>query len=467
MALSSFLAGIVVGVAVSFFALPLWRTASSLALGRKAYLIAAGCAASFALVAVTIYLTIGSRHSLQHAAMNGAAASTASTASGTGDMRSSATAKSMQDAVAGLEARLARDGGSPADWSLLAQAYEFMGRPDDAQRARAKAGIAAPGQGTSGRAPSGPTVWQMSAGALSAAAAAADKPGSGTSSPQAVKAAEAAPAGVSSADLERRVATAPRDAQAWLALADLRRGERDYAGARRAYAKVVELRAMSAQSWADYADVLGSLAGGALGGEAGRAIDSALALDPSNAKALWLKASQANEQHHYLEALNWWNKLRSVLPPDSPDARMVDANIAEARSLAGQSPAAPAATLPLADTTTPAEVSGTVNLDKRFSDRVQSDATLFIYAKAADSPGPPLAVLRTTVGAWPVSFRLDDSMAMMPSRRLSQFDRVVVEARISRSGQATPASGDLYVTSPVLHPSPGTRLALVINREIG
>jgi cytochrome c-type biogenesis protein CcmH len=108
-----------------------------------------------------------------------------------------------------------------------------------------------------------------------------------------------------------------------------------------------------------------------------------------------------------------------------------------------------------------------VSLDTRFAQRVQPDATLFIYAKAADSPGPPLAIVRATVGTWPVKFRLDDSTAMMPSRRLSQFDRVVIEARISRSGQATPAAGDLYVTSQVLRPATGTRLALVINREIG
>lgn len=43
----------------------------------------------------------------------------------------------------------------------------------------------------------------------------------------------------------------------------------------------------------------------------------------------------------------------------------------------------------------------------------------------------------------------------------------MIEARISRSGQATPSSGDLYVTSPVLHPDSGKKLALVINREIG
>jgi cytochrome c-type biogenesis protein CcmH len=464
MALFSFIAGILVGVAASSSALPLWRTASALVRGRRVYLLAAGVVASFALVAATMYLTIGSRHSLQRPAMPGTASTAAGAAGAANDARSSGPAKSMQEAVAGLEARLARDGGSPADWSLLAQSYDFMGRPDDARRVRAKAGVAGGGAGSA--AAPGPAVWQMSAGALSAAAAAADKPASGAPSLEA-GATDKAPPPASAADLERRVAANPRDAQAWLALADMRRAERDYAGARSAYLKVAELHGMSAQSWADYADVLGSLAGGSLAGEAGRAIDSALALDAANPKALWLKASQAHEQHRYAEALTWWKKLRAVVPAGSADARMVDANIAEAGSLAGQpaSPAAPAA--PVADTSAPAEVSGTVNLDQRFSDRVHSDATLFIYAKAADSPGPPLAVLRTAVGAWPVNFRLDDSMAMIPSRRLSQFDRVVIEARISRSGQATPASGDLYVTSPVLHPAPSTRLALVINREIG
>jgi cytochrome c-type biogenesis protein CcmH len=257
--------------------------------------------------------------------------------------------------------------------------------------------------------------------------------------------------------------------QSWLALADLRRAQHDNPAARDALAKVVALKGMTAQSWADYADVLASLTGGSLTGAAGSAIDSALALDPSNTKALWLKASQAHEQRHFADALTWWKRLRSTLPPDSPDARIIDGNIAEDTSLAGLAPgsASPAsAAAPLAAASA-AEVSGTVSIDSRLADRVQHDATLFIYAKAADSPGPPLAVLRTTAAAWPVSFHLDDSMAMIPSRRLSQFDKVVVEARISRSGQATPSSGDLYVTSPVLHPAAGKKLALVINREIG
>jgi cytochrome c-type biogenesis protein CcmH len=440
-----FIAGVATGVIVTLLAI-VWRAARPF---RRRHLLIAALGVGFAAAAGVIYLAIGA-----HA--NRMAPTAAATASGT-DAATSPPARSMELEVSALEARLARTGGSDADWTLLAQSYDFLGRPEDARRARAH--IAA-----SGATP----VSQMSAATLTAAAAAS---ATAVSPAPPTVASHAEPGDGSNsqlAELERRVGAHPDDANTWLTLAELRRQRHDYAGAGAAYRRLVELRAMSAQSWADYADVLGSLAGGSLTGEAGHAIDKALALDATNSKALWLKASQAHEQRHYAQALAWWQKLRALLPADSEDAKAVDANIAEASELAGQATATAATgTGASASAAAGVEVSGTVSLDKRFSDRVQSDATLFIYAKAADSPGPPLAVLRTTVGSWPVSFRLDDSMAMIPSRRLSQFERVVIEARISRSGQATPAAGDLYVTSPVLHPLPGTRLVLVIDREIG
>jgi cytochrome c-type biogenesis protein CcmH len=440
-----------VGVAASLVAIPLWRSALTLARGRMRYGLAGAFVATFACAAAIIYIAIGSRHSLASRPAAAAMVAPAAASAAGAAAKSAASAKSMEAEVAALEARLSRDGGTADDWTLLAKAYDFMGRPDDARRARDR--IAKPGAGV---------VTQMNAGALVAAATATE-----TRAVPAEPAPAAAPASV--AELEQRVKANPRDVQSWLALADLRRAQHDNRAARDALAKVVALKGMTAQSWADYADVLASLSEGSLSGAAGSAIDSALALDPSNAKALWLKASQAHEQRHFADALGWWKRLRSALPPDSPDARIIDGNIAEDTSLAGLAPASAAAAgaaTPVAAASA-AEVSGTVSIDSRLADRVQHDATLFIYAKAADSPGPPLAVLRTTAAAWPVSFHLDDSMAMIPSRRLSQFDKVVVEARISRSGQATPSSGDLYVTSPVLHPAAGKKLALVINREIG
>jgi hypothetical protein len=47
-------------------------------------------------------------------------------------------AGSMDSAIASLEARLAKGGGTPDDWELLAKSFEFLGRPADAAKARAK-----------------------------------------------------------------------------------------------------------------------------------------------------------------------------------------------------------------------------------------------------------------------------------------------------------------------------------------
>ena len=444
MVLFSFLAGVLVGGAATLVVLPLWRGAVAGSRTRR-FALAGAFVVVFALTAVLIYLAIGSRHSIvSHVAQ----APAAPAAAGMGE--SAGGGRSMEAEVAKLEARLARDGGSAADWTLLAQAYEVLGRPDDARRARAKI-------------PSTPATSQMGASTLSEVA---------TRLSEGNAAAAPAPA-ASVADLERRANAAPRDAQNWLALADAQRAQRDFGGARTSLEKVVALKAMTAQSWADYADTLASLNGGSLSGAAGNAIDSALALDANNTKALWLKASQAHEQRRFGEALTWWKKLRALLPPDSSDARIIDSNIAEDTQLAGGSAGGAAGTAATAAAAaTPsraavAELSGTVSLDSRLSSRVQANDTLFIYAKAADAPGPPLAVFRTLAGAWPVSFRLDDSMAMIPTRKLSQFDKVVVEARISHTGQAAPSSGDLYVTSAVLNPIAGKKLALVISHEIG
>ena len=244
----------------------------------------------------------------------------AAVAAAAGATPATPSAQSMQAAIAGLEARLARGGGSDADWELLAKAYEFVGRTDDAQRARSHIVSAAPDLAT--------------LMAAAEAAGAAPAPATAPAPAAARSVAPSAPA-MSLEELRRHAESHPDDAPSWLALAELYRERHDDPAARDALARVVALHGMTAQSWADYADVLASLAGGSLSGPAGSAIDSALALDPANPKALWLKASQAHEQHHFGDALSWWRKLRAVLPADSPDVRVIDANIAEDTQLGG------------------------------------------------------------------------------------------------------------------------------------
>lgn len=111
-------------------------------------------------------------------------------------------------------------------------------------------------------------------------------------------------------------------------------------------------------------------------------------------------------------------------------------------------------------------VSGEVSLAAALRTKAQAGATVFIVAKSVDSPGAPVAVYRTSVGAWPLKFTLDDSQSMVPGRNLSNAGRVTIEARISRSGQPLPASGDLKGASGVINPADHQPLKIVIDQVI-
>ena len=84
--------------------------------------------------------------------------------------------------------------------------------------------------------------------------------------------------------------------------------------------------------------------------------------------------------------------------------------------------------------------------------KVALSDTVFIFARAVDGPRMPLAVLRVPARELPKQFRLDDSMGMAPGVKLSNAAAVIVEARISKSGNALPQPGDLSGKSPPVKP---------------
>jgi cytochrome c-type biogenesis protein CcmH len=108
-----------------------------------------------------------------------------------------------------------------------------------------------------------------------------------------------------------------------------------------------------------------------------------------------------------------------------------------------------------------------VDIATNLAAQTQSGATLFIYAKQPDSPGPPLAVLRVRADHWPVTFTLSDDNAMVPGRNLSGANSVQVEARISHDGNALPHSGDLVGSVTSVNPHGGQLVKISIDRQIG
>lgn len=100
----------------------------------------------------------------------------------------------------------------------------------------------------------------------------------------------------------------------------------------------------------------------------------------------------------------------------------------------------------------PASVSGKVSLSPALASKVSPTDTVFILARAAQGPRMPLAVFRKQVKDLPIEFNLDDSMAMQPQMKLSNFDQVVVAARVSKSGGAMSQSGDFEGVSATVKP---------------
>jgi cytochrome c-type biogenesis protein CcmH len=195
---------------------------------------------------------------------------------------------------------------------------------------------------------------------------------------------------------------------------------------------------------------------------------------------LWLLGSLQVQRRDFAAALQTWQRLQAVMPAGSSDARLIAQNVDEARAMLGGAATPPgvtsrksavASTPVTAATVRPDEgasvaVRGEIDLDARWRGKVPAQTVLYVFAKAVGQPGPPVAVLRTTAGAWPLAFALDDSLAMMPGRNLSSARRVVVEARLSRSGSANPQPGDLRGTSAALDPRAAGPLRIVIAEEV-
>jgi len=222
-----------------------------------------------------------------------------------------------------------------------------------------------------------------------------------------------------------------------------------------AYENAVALASDNPDLLVDYADAL-AMAGDerSLEGRPLELIQQALALDPDNQKGLWLAGTAAYEKADFEQALEYWRKLYQMLPKDSEDARVMQSNINEAEGLlagraniaAGDSPDQDISQ----DNNQHSQITGVVKLDGKLAKQVNDTDTVFVFARAAAGPRMPLAVIRAQIKDLPLDFSLDDSMAINPAMTISQFPEVIVVARVSKSGNATPQSGDIQGMSDVL-----------------
>lgn len=245
-------------------------------------------------------------------------------------------------------------------------------------------------------------------------------------------------------DMAARLEQNPGDGKGWYMLGNSYAVMGRYADAVIAYERALKLLPDDVQLLVDYADVMAVANDRNLRGKPLEMINKALKLDPKNVKALALTGTAAFQAGDYPGAVKYWEKLLKLLPPDSPFAKQMSSGVAEARAMiagkkepsfgGAQDKAQPAAG--------GAQISGVVTLSPALASKAAPADTVFLSAKAPGS-NAPVAVMRAQVKELPLKFTLDDSMAMMPESKLSDFKEVTLSAKVSKSGEAMSLPGDL------------------------
>ncbi|QWE08275.1 c-type cytochrome biogenesis protein CcmI [Polynucleobacter ibericus] len=211
--------------------------------------------------------------------------------------------------------------------------------------------------------------------------------------------------------------------------------------AAKAYARAGNFIDSDPQLLADYADVLATNANGSFAGKPLQLINQALKLDPDNLMALWLSGTASYNANNYKAAVQSWEKLAKLIPADTDEARAIQGSIAEARSKGGLASPAPAST-PTPAASSGKEISGKVELSAQLKSKIKPGDIVMVIAR---KPGErmPVAVLKAPAIDFPMSFTLNDALAMNPAAPLSQLAEASVEVRISKTGMAKQEAGDL------------------------
>lgn len=213
---------------------------------------------------------------------------------------------------------------------------------------------------------------------------------------------------------------------------------------------------------ARYAEALAGANQGRVEGRPTEIVEDILKKNPSHKGALWMAGIAAAERKDAAKAVEYWEKLKAQFPPEGEEAQQLGRYIAEVQGL----PAA-AETAPPAADTPGKRIRVKVALADSLKARAAPDDALFIFARAAEGPPMPLAVVKKRAGDLPAEVVLDDSMGMMQGMNLSSFERVVIGARISKSGKPTPTPGDLQGQTEPLKPENDGSYSVTVDRVAG
>jgi cytochrome c-type biogenesis protein CcmH len=255
------------------------------------------------------------------------------------------------------------------------------------------------------------------------------------------------------AELEERLSQSPDDLDGWLLLGRSRVQLQQFESARQAFAKALELSGGSnPEAKLGWAETLLLKDGNAALEEAGPMIEDVLRVQPQNAKALWYGGMVALARDDFSLVQERWQKLLALSPPDS--VRQVVEKQLAGLGIAVDSPAVSAG------------IQVTISVPDALKAQIKAGAPLFLVARDDSAGGPPVAVVRQTIGDLPVTLNISDANVMIPGRSLNDLQRVRLIARVANSGDPIAKPGDIFGEALWTGESADEAVNIVMDRRV-
>jgi cytochrome c-type biogenesis protein CcmH len=274
--------------------------------------------------------------------------------------------------------------------------------------------------------------------------------------------------------LQDHLQTKPDDIDSWVMLARSYYFMKQYAAASETFARASSmLQDSNPELLADYADALAMANGRNMAGRPYELVKKALAIQPRLQKALWLAGTASYQAQDYPTTLEYWKRLAAIFPKDSDNYKQMQKNIGEMQQKLGlpiDTEIMAAANASATNTSATAaavggvQVTGVVTLADALALNASIDDTLFVFARAATGPRMPLAIIRKKVKDLPLT--LNDSMAMRPDMKISNFQEIIIGARISKSGNAMPQSGDMQGSFGPVNIGDASGVEIIIDKTV-
>jgi cytochrome c-type biogenesis protein CcmH len=274
------------------------------------------------------------------------------------------------------------------------------------------------------------------------------------------------------ASLEAKLKQNPDNAQGWMMLGRSYLAMSRYPRAVDAYQQAYDLsKGQDVEAIIGLGEALALTDEASLTGRAGQLFDAALAMAPNHPKALWyggvaaLRAGDlrlGRDRLQLLLAQNPPEEIRAVLARQIQD---LDEQLAAAGSgapSAAQTPAPAEGQPPAASRA----IQVSVSLSPQLRQQANAGMSLFVLARNPGGGGPPLAVQRHKADSLPLYVTLSERDAMIPALSIATVPKVVVVARLSRSGAPQQQSGDLYGEAEYEFGKTNGPLTIVIDRVV-